>query len=172
MKTIFHLHGVIWQGVAEQVCYGKINIMEGLTLLSLSGRDRCVCYWTGYITQTHRHADNLRPSSASLYTVCKHAPTWGTHKDEAHKRQRPIYSYTFLFAVSDVRFVTPGWNTRRMLSWKETIGGGSPSLFVPLFSFFGDAKHPWLSRDVAGAMYSWAHSDERQEQPAVYIAAG
>lgn len=34
MKTIFHLHGVIWLGVAAQVCYGKINIMEGLALLS------------------------------------------------------------------------------------------------------------------------------------------
>jgi len=44
MKTIFHLHGVIWPGVAEQVCYGKINIMEGLTLLSLSHWDQCVCY--------------------------------------------------------------------------------------------------------------------------------
>lgn len=56
MKTIFHLHGVIWLGVAEQVCYGKINIMEGLTLLSLSHRDQCVYYWIGYITQACRHA--------------------------------------------------------------------------------------------------------------------
>ena len=73
MKTIFHLHWVIWLGVAEQVCYGKINIMEGLTLLSLSGRDQCVCYWTGYITQTHWHACRLRSFKARMYTVCKHA---------------------------------------------------------------------------------------------------
>lgn len=80
MKTIFHLHGVIWLGVVEQVCYGKINIMEGLTLLSLSGWDRCVYYWTGYITQTQRHAGNLHTFKARLYTVCKHAHTYGTHK--------------------------------------------------------------------------------------------
>lgn len=94
MKTIFHLHGVIWLGVVEQVCYGKINIMEGLTLLSLSGWDRCVYYWTGYITQTQRHAGNLHTFKARLYTVCKHAQTYGTHKDGTHEEQQGYHVHT------------------------------------------------------------------------------
>lgn len=62
--------------MAEQVCYGKINIMEGLTLLSLSRRDQCVYYWTGYITQTHRHAMRCAHiQSQVVYTVCEHAHT-------------------------------------------------------------------------------------------------
>lgn len=94
MKTIFHLHGVIWLGVVEQVCYGKINIMEGLTLLSLSGWDRCVYYWTGYITQTQRHAGNLHTFKARLYTVCKHAHAYGTHKDGIHEQQQGYHVHT------------------------------------------------------------------------------
>lgn len=72
MKTIFHLHGVIWLGVAAQVCYGKINIMEGLTLLSWSGQDRCVCDWTGYITQTHGRACHVHALETRVCIVCKH----------------------------------------------------------------------------------------------------
>lgn len=81
MKTIFHLHGVIWLGVAEKVCYGKINIMEGLTLLSLSHWDQCVYYWTGYITQTRRHACNVHTFRAKLYIEYANIHT---HKGEIH----------------------------------------------------------------------------------------
>ena len=72
----------------RQVCYGKINIMEGLTLLSLSRGDRCVYYWTGYITQTRRHAlQCARTFRATLYVygmqTCTHTHTHtqGTHKE-------------------------------------------------------------------------------------------
>lgn len=71
MKTIFHLHGVIVLGVAAQVSYGKINIMEGLTLLSRSGQDQCVCYWTGYVIQTRSCACHVCALEAKMYTVCK-----------------------------------------------------------------------------------------------------
>lgn len=62
MKTIFHLHGVIWLGVAEHLCYGNINIMEVLTLLSLSHWDQCVHYRRGYIT-------HHRPMCAHIYII-------------------------------------------------------------------------------------------------------
>lgn len=76
MKTIFHLQGVIWPGVAEQVCYGKINIMEGLTLLSLSHWDQCVFYWTGYIKQTSRPLLDKHTSVQACNTI--HKCSW-TH---------------------------------------------------------------------------------------------
>ena len=73
----------------RQVCYGKINIMEGLTLLSLSRGDRCVYYWTGYITQTRRHAlQCARTFRATLYVygmqTCTHTHTH-THKEHIKK---------------------------------------------------------------------------------------
>lgn len=68
MRTIFHLAGVIWLGVAEQVCYGKINIMEGLTLLSLSCQDQCLHCWTGYITQTRGHVSR----ASNIMHACSH----------------------------------------------------------------------------------------------------
>lgn len=81
--------------MAEQVCYGKINIMEGLTLLSLSRRDQCVYYWTGYITQTRGHACNVHTFRAKMYIQ---SANMHTHKEHIKVKytcsSRDIHTYT------------------------------------------------------------------------------
>ncbi len=111
MKTIFHLHGVISLGVAEQVCYGKINIMEGLTLFSLSHWDQCVYYWTGYITQTRRHAmrcaHTLRAKLfiqyANMHTHKEHI----SHKVKYACSSRDIHAYTHRQSISPSQHTIP-----------------------------------------------------------------
>lgn len=72
--------------------------MEGLTLLSLSRWDQCVYYWTGYITQTRRHACDVHTFGAKNLSCLESMQTYThTHKEHIKMKytcsSRDIHTY-------------------------------------------------------------------------------